>query len=80
MKCDKTPETGAHIYYDNHSCDYGCQKGCGEGRGWDMQRFPAAMAYVPMQPWENLYELEEGLCRGTVFPSLDLPFFGGDMK
>ena len=44
MKCDKTPETGAHIYYDNHSCDYGCQKGCGEGRGWDMQRFPAAMA------------------------------------
>lgn len=36
-----------------------------------------AMAYVPDQPWETPYDVNEGLDRGTIFPSLDKPFLGG---
>ena len=39
-----------------------------------------AMAYVPMQPWERTYDSEKGLRAGTIFPSLDLPFKGGDRR
>lgn len=35
---------------------------------------PIAMAYVPMQQWKETYDIEDGFCRGTVFPELDLPF------
>ena len=34
------------------------------------------MAYVPWQPWCDVYDLEEGYCRGTIFPNLDKPFKG----
>lgn len=37
---------------------------------------PLAMAYVPFQSWEKPYDMEAGLSRGTVFPSLDKPFIG----
>lgn len=36
-----------------------------------------AMAYVPYQPFNNLYEPEAGFERGTLFKGLDLPFKGG---
>ena len=36
-----------------------------------------AMGYVPVQQWQDLYEPEEALCRGTIFRQLDLPFEGG---
>ncbi len=36
-----------------------------------------AMAYVPAQRWEQLYEPEQGFHRGTIFRQLDLPFEGG---
>lgn len=36
-----------------------------------------AMAYVPSQRWQDLYEPEEGFSRGTIFRQLDLPFEGG---
>ena len=35
-----------------------------------------AMAYVPWQKWETMYNEEEALKAGTAFPSLDLPFYG----
>ncbi len=36
---------------------------------------PLAMAYVPMQQSASpMYESGEALCRGTLFPALDLPF------
>lgn len=42
--------------------------------------FPArvslAMMYVPYQRFENLYEPERALERGTLFAELDLPFYG----
>lgn len=30
---------------------------------------------IPMQPWEQPYDLAEGLEHGTIFPCLDLPFY-----
>lgn len=43
--------------------------------------FPAkislAMAYVPYQRFERLYDGEKALERGTLFEELDLPFYGG---
>lgn len=41
------------------------------------QRVSLAMAYVPYQPFNNLYENETGFNRGTIFKALDLPFTGG---
>lgn len=34
------------------------------------------IGYVPWQQWECVYNVEEGLSRGTIFPSLDFPFYG----
>ena len=35
-----------------------------------------AMAYVPWQKWEPIYNEEQGFEIVTIFPSLDLPFLG----
>ena len=35
------------------------------------------MAYVPMQRWNQVYDMSRGLTRGTIFPELDLPFVMG---
>ena len=39
-----------------------------------------AIATVPEQPWETPYQFGQGLKQGTIFPSLDLPFYvtGGE--
>lgn len=39
-----------------------------------------AMAYIPMQFYREIYGIEEGFGRGTVFPELDKPFLGGECK
>ena len=41
-----------------------------------LEHMPIAMAYVPWQTWRNVYDAEKGLCRGTIFQELDLPFCG----
>ena len=38
---------------------------------------PLAMAYIPPQKWTIVYDDEEALKAGTIFPALDLPFEGG---
>lgn len=48
-----------------NKCDFSC-----------VDDFPLAMAYVPMQRFENLYSLDEALCAGTLFKDLDKPFLG----
>lgn len=37
---------------------------------------PLAMAYVPWQTWQNIYDAEKGFCNGTIFQELNLPFKG----
>ena len=41
-----------------------------------LKDLPIAMAYVPMQKWTEVYTEEDALCRGTLFPELDKPFYG----
>lgn len=36
-----------------------------------------AMMYVPFQRFENLYDDDKALDRGTLFADLDLPFYSG---
>ncbi len=43
---------------------------------WPGREFALAMAYVPIQRLHGLYELEEGLAYGTIFPELNKPFMG----
>lgn len=63
MDYNRTPEQGMKIYLNGCSC------------GFDS--LPVGMTYVPMQPWEEIFELDKGLRAGTIFPSLRLPFIGG---
>lgn len=35
-----------------------------------------AMAYVPRQKWQNIYDAKVALVRGTIFADLDKPFIG----
>lgn len=41
-----------------------------------------AIAAIPMQSWETPYSICEALYHGTIFPSLDLPFYktGGERR
>ena len=38
-----------------------------------------AMCYVPGQLWNDVYDPDVGLCRGTIFPALDKPFIGEEL-
>jgi hypothetical protein len=41
------------------------------------REFPIAMAYVPWQKFDKLYEdLKRGYAAGTIFPELNKPFTG----
>lgn len=42
-------------------------------------RLPLAMAYVPFQRWNCVYDPCRALARGTIFPELDLPFCGREL-
>lgn len=39
-----------------------------------------AMAFVDMQPLDSVYSEELSFCNGTLFPNLDMPFYGGKTK
>ena len=54
----------------------GCDAGCTGETECGMDALPVAMAYVSWQNWQNPYDPETALCRGTIFPCLDLPFLG----
>lgn len=41
---------------------------------------PLAMAYVPFQAWNQVYDPATALAHGTIFPELVLPFLGGGMN
>lgn len=45
-------------------------------RGRFPQVTPLAIAYVPYQEWEDTYAENVALAKGTIFPSLDMPFLG----
>lgn len=40
-----------------------------------MEQQHLAIASVPMQNWETLYDWDQALATGTIFPGLNKPFF-----
>lgn len=34
------------------------------------------MVFIPVQSWDMVYDCDRALDRGTLFPTLDKPFFG----
>jgi len=34
------------------------------------------MVFIPVQRWDMVYDCDRALDRGTLFPTLDKPFFG----
>lgn len=53
-------------------------KGCARCAIPDVTVYPSlSMVYPPRQVWRSLYNADEGLCVGTIFRELDLPFRGG---
>lgn len=55
------------VYDESENCDISAMP---------LDILPIAMAYVPMQKWQRLYEPDVALDRGTLFSELDLPFIG----
>ena len=45
-----------------------------------IDKMPLAMAYIPMQEWQNIYENGKAIMRGTIFEELDLPFKGAGRR
>ena len=41
-----------------------------------LEDMPLAMAYVPWQKWQNIFDAEKGFCHGTIFQELNIPFEG----
>lgn len=37
-----------------------------------------AMAFINMQPLDDVYETEDGFSRGSIFPNIDKPYLGCD--
>lgn len=55
------------------NCRHDSAQSCG---GDPLYGMPLAMGYVPWQEWGKIYDPEEGLANGTIFPGLNLPFLG----
>lgn len=49
------------------------------GSSWGLSGYPLASVYSPLQEFDNLYDCENALVRGTIFKELDLPFICGGM-
>ena len=43
---------------------------------WGLLQYPLASVYAPWQEFDNLYDRDTALLRGTLFSELDLPFMG----
>ena len=41
-----------------------------------LEGMPIGIGYVPWQQWRSTYDYCEGLSQGTIFPCLNLPFYG----
>lgn len=59
------------------NCREGGEMSCAVEEKYDvLSEMALAMAYVPWQMWRNIYDVEKGFCRGTIFEELDKPFRG----
>lgn len=50
-------------------------EGCDRGNE-PVDKMNPGMAFVPWQEWKDVYDMEKGLERGTIFEELDKPYLG----
>ena len=86
--CNDCPDQSMGMQHKNNGCNdclgqqnrIPCRNTCcdeGSSQFNDpLCGMPVGMAYVPWQPWGETYDPAKGLCVGTIFPSLNLPFYG----
>ena len=69
-------------YVNNNCVNSGCSNnncingGYSNNNCREMKNYPIGMAYVPWQEWKNVMPAKEGICYGTIFSELVLPFYG----
>ena len=66
------------LFGDSETVGGGCD-GCGKGERettWGLSGYPVAMVYSVLQDFDELYDKDKALTRGTIFKGLDLPFLG----
>ena len=61
----------------NQYQEQNCSKGRRMANSDSGQEMEIAMAYVPWQFFQSIYEPDKALQVGTVFPELNKPFYGG---
>ncbi len=64
---------GAEMEQMMRNCQYDPANSC---NGDPLYGMPLAIGYVPWQRWCKTYEPHEGLANGTIFPELNLQFYG----
>ena len=57
-------------YRKNNDCDKSVDKAIDKC----VNDLPLAMAYVPMQRWENICDAQSGLAMGSIFKDLVKPY------
>lgn len=70
-------ETNNGSACENCGCADSSPCGCGDCRDFKVPHLkgvPLSMVYSPYQEWENIYDPETALKRGTIFKCLDFPF------
>ncbi len=67
----------------NTNCNTNRNQGYNPNKDFDcfdeflnLNAMPIAMAYVPMQQWEEMYKPSTAICEGTAFPGLNKIFCG----
>ena len=76
--------SGRYDSHEHRNSGCGCEAarerrdsdcGCADLR--TLRGYPLAMVYAPDHEWDDMYDEEEALSRGTLFRPLDLPFYPG---
>ena len=57
-------------------CENVAEEGCIPSGGFGLKGYPLASVYAPLQEFDEIYDLDNALNRGTMFAALDLPFEG----
>ena len=66
-------------YTESNRCKNDCRCSTrSTARGGNVEfagEYSLAMAYVPMQQFHDLHDMEVGFCEGTIFKELTFPFY-----
>lgn len=77
--CERDSDTRSAQCCERHSHNACGSDGCGSScreSSWGLVGYPLASVYAPLQEFDELFDLDTALEKGTIFKQLDLPFLG----